>query len=479
MHDSDFPDVSSAKKLEDILKWLDSLNCAEKQQTTASLRQQDTCQWLFDTTQYKTWRDSESSFLWLRGKAGAGKSILASFVIDSLQASQRKGEILVFFYCVFRNKRSTNASEALRSILSQMLRQLHGGAVDPKLIDDLVKAKENGVAALNNAKVLARFISTIARLFPHKPLIVVDALDECKDVKALLDGLVSLKEDARLFVTSRPLQIIKDSLYYDSSISMDDMAEVLSADIKVYITQEFDSQPRLNLLSVELKTEIYSVLCREAYGMFRWLDELMEGISINLEKRTMDRDLGAIHGYALLDACGSLVTYAEETGIITLSHSAAKEYLTGEISRIVLPQYHINWEEAHLQLAQSCMCYISICLERVQESSGSGSTSADGSKRSDRHPMSQPLRAYALEHAFDHLRHVGPHIKSVLHDIKILAEDIHEHSMMRNDVPERSGNSWIPTHFCLLCRVFTNTPLSQVSVAQSRLFSSPQRCLQT
>jgi len=56
------------EKLEEILKWLDGLNCAEKQDITSSLRQEDTCKWLFDTTQYKTWKDGTSGSLWLRGK---------------------------------------------------------------------------------------------------------------------------------------------------------------------------------------------------------------------------------------------------------------------------------------------------------------------------------------------------------------------------------------------------------------------------
>ena len=89
-------DIPIEKKFEEILKWLDGLNCAEKQDITLSLRQEDTCKWLFDTTQYKRWKDGENESLWLRGKresverfyspcfidqvvivAGAGKSVLA------------------------------------------------------------------------------------------------------------------------------------------------------------------------------------------------------------------------------------------------------------------------------------------------------------------------------------------------------------------------------------------------------------------
>ena len=54
------------------------------------------------------------------------------------------------------------------------------------------------------------------------------------------------------------------------------------------------------------------------------LSEIMEALSINLQTRTLDSDIGPMHSGALLDACGSLVTYTERTGIIILSHSSVK-----------------------------------------------------------------------------------------------------------------------------------------------------------
>lgn len=54
------------------------------------------------------------------------------------------------------------------------------------------------------------------------------------------------------------------------------------------------------------------------------LDELMEGLSINLRTRTLDSDIRPMHNGALLDACGSLVTYIEKTGLIILSHFSVK-----------------------------------------------------------------------------------------------------------------------------------------------------------
>ena len=54
------------------------------------------------------------------------------------------------------------------------------------------------------------------------------------------------------------------------------------------------------------------------------LPELMEGLSIDLETRTLDYDVRPMHSGALLDACGSLVTHLEKTGIIILSHFSVK-----------------------------------------------------------------------------------------------------------------------------------------------------------
>ena len=54
------------------------------------------------------------------------------------------------------------------------------------------------------------------------------------------------------------------------------------------------------------------------------ISELMEGLSIELETRILDPDFGPMHHGASLDACGSLVTYTEKTGIIILSHFSVK-----------------------------------------------------------------------------------------------------------------------------------------------------------
>ncbi|KAF8126505.1 hypothetical protein EV363DRAFT_1268265 [Boletus edulis] len=493
-----------AQNFEDILRWLDGLDCTEKQDVTLLLRQPDTCRWLFDTTQYNAWRDGECSCLWLRGKPGAGKSVLVSSVVDSLEGIRRVGGTLAYFYCDFRNERSTSASEALRSILSQLLHQIRGTTINPgSLIDDLVDAKKRGGATRNNIKQLAEFACRTAKLFMKRPLVVVDALDECKDIEILLKGLNVLKGHVQLFMTSRPLPVIKDGLSGIPFISMDDMAEKLSADIALHVSRELDARRRLRVLDPVIKVEIHSVLCHKADGMFRWvqcsidtlnrcvtlkelsralndlpegldetyerillaidtetrerqlalraliwlvaalrplhIDELMEGLSIDLEKRTLDFSVGPMHREALLDVCGSLVTYDEKTGIVILSHFSVKEYLMSEFVHAKIPQYHIDWERAHLQLARSCMCYMSVFLRHSLGSDGSSDDDASSEHQTPIRPMSY-LLDYVLSVALDHFQYIGSQIASILHDIKVLAEDIERNSRAWDDI--RLDTTW-------------------------------------
>jgi len=179
-----------------------------------------------------------------------------------------EGEILVFFYCDSRNERSTSPAAVMRSILSQLLRQLHGRSVDlGNVFDELIGAKEWGGGTLNNAKELAGLASRTAGLLAQKPVVVVDALDECKDVRKLIQALMVIRGHVRLFVTSRPVYTIMDGLSDVPFVSMEDMADKLSADIELHVTRELDARQRLRDLDSGFKTKIRSVLCEKADGM--------------------------------------------------------------------------------------------------------------------------------------------------------------------------------------------------------------------
>lgn len=69
------------------------------------------------------------------------------------------------------------------------------------------------------------------------------------------------------------------------------------------------------------------------------LVEILEGLTIDLGRRTMNPETGAMHKDVVLYACGSLVTYSEKTDILILSHFSVK------VGRTVWPvELYLNVE---------------------------------------------------------------------------------------------------------------------------------------
>ena len=204
--------------------------------------------------------------VWFLPRAHINLGCSAS-VVDGLKSSLQDGEVLAYFYCDFRNERSTSAAEVMRSLLSQLLQQFSSYTADPgDLIVELAKQKAEMVSA--SARNFACYVSRTAKHFCRQPFLVLDALDECEDIEELIDALKELNTGGvRLFVTSRPLQVIKDSFLDLPSIDMDTMKYEVSADIKLHVTRELDSHRRLRIMDASLKNEIYSVLCKKADGM--------------------------------------------------------------------------------------------------------------------------------------------------------------------------------------------------------------------
>lgn len=189
----------------------------------------------------------------------------------------KDGELLVYFYCDFRTKRSTSAVEVLRSILAHLMARLSVAMLDSEdLLDDLLKESDSHAERFYSIKGLSHYLSKVARLCPRMPVVVVDALDECREVESLIDGLIMSTNDLRIFATSRPLRNIVTMLSPFPCISTGQWANELSADIQLHVTRELDSRPRLRTFSERLKEEIQLKLCAKADGMYEFVIFLLD-----------------------------------------------------------------------------------------------------------------------------------------------------------------------------------------------------------
>ena len=200
--------------------------------------------------------------------ARTGVDSCSASTIEHLKNTLEDGEVVVFFYCDFRNERSMSPTEVMRSLLSQLLRHFRDRGVDPgDLLNKILEQKSEGTLLLNDLNKLCDFVSRAARRFHPEPIVVIDALDECADIEALSGALVTLNEDdVRLLVTSRSHQIMMRHFARLPSLSFENLAKELAEDIALHVRRELDSRKQLRSADREMKIEIRAILSKKADG---------------------------------------------------------------------------------------------------------------------------------------------------------------------------------------------------------------------
>ncbi|CAI7630932.1 unnamed protein product [Penicillium pancosmium] len=84
----------------------------------------NTCEWILEMEEYKTWMSSRHGLLWVKGKPGAGKSTLMAFLYDKLekfQGNDQRGGIQLDFFFTARGAELQKTSLGMfRSLLNQI-----------------------------------------------------------------------------------------------------------------------------------------------------------------------------------------------------------------------------------------------------------------------------------------------------------------------------------------------------------------------
>ncbi|KAG1778794.1 hypothetical protein EV702DRAFT_1217465 [Suillus placidus] len=275
---------------------------------------------IFHANEYKTWNTSECAFLWLNGQPGHGKTILAQVRTRKVfreGSDEAEPQTLAYFYCNFRDDRTTNAAAVLRSLIVQLLQQSQDDDWITQIGEKQESNTEGDLDSLRNlwqqqrdAKphptdlVFLRKLLTEASTLVHRPVLLIDALDECKDYPDLVRHLVNLAEDARLrlFVTGRSEPEIQDAFDDLPTVSLKDSAEQMKADICAHITEQLKAQKKLSRLSDALKKTILEKLLEKAEGMFRWVQCQLDVITtckrrIDIEAALDDLPAGLYETY--------------------------------------------------------------------------------------------------------------------------------------------------------------------------------------
>lgn len=105
-----------------IFDWLTPIDYAAQQNDFISRRQEGTGQWLLESAEFRTWGETDKQTLFCPGIPGAGKTILASIMIEKLSTRfhNNKSVGIAYIYCNFRRKDVQKEQDLLASLLKQL-----------------------------------------------------------------------------------------------------------------------------------------------------------------------------------------------------------------------------------------------------------------------------------------------------------------------------------------------------------------------
>lgn len=255
-----------------VFTWLEGTNPSEDHNKALKLRENDTGFWMLRSPEWQDWISGKERFLWLHGIPGAGKTILASFLIEQAQdfcrqheentsPSHQKPIVAVYYYCYFA-RNEDEAAPCLRWIVSQLCRQ---SGWMPNEIDRLFQLQH-----LPNVSQLLLALEIIVKEF-ETVYFIVDAVDESQPRLDLLRTLRDLATDhrfdkIRLLVTSREYYDIETCFSgISKQISMDD--SMVRADIQRYVHSALVSNKKFQRWPQPLVTEVKDALAKGAKGM--------------------------------------------------------------------------------------------------------------------------------------------------------------------------------------------------------------------
>jgi hypothetical protein len=204
--------------------------------------------------------------LWIHGIPGAGKTILASWLIEEVQKHCKQSpkglSTYAYYYCYFGHNQD-EAMPFLRWIISQLSRQVE--AVPALVYDMFRRGGEPSIVELLGSLEKALQSSNIV-------YIVIDAIDESSPRSDILGIIRDLATDPRfsniqILVTSREYIDIERAIEKISvSISMSN--SLVEEDIRIHVRSTLHSNIKFRHWPRYLLTEVEDALSTHAKGMY-------------------------------------------------------------------------------------------------------------------------------------------------------------------------------------------------------------------
>ncbi|KAF5574265.1 ZDHHC-type palmitoyltransferase 6 [Fusarium pseudoanthophilum] len=388
--------VESHEKREKIREWIQPINPKQLHAKAIRKMMTGTGSWLLDgdfKTWMDGGADSPR-FLWLRGRSGSGKTTLHAAAVEKLKPVQQEDPKVgqAYFYCSFDDKESQQPLSILGSILYQLSEQ-HPEALES--IDKLRKSGDilEGSALL---RLISEHLSHFKRFYVSVDAInessrcmeafemLLHLVADNPNVRLFITAISSCSHWLDDLQLEEPPKMVE----------VDMGTGDCDRDIDFYITTRISEERLLNRLGDGTKLQLREKVLGNAKGMFRYaqcqidslstlrtakmvfealnnlpkdiyevyerillsipeadivlareslfflsvalrplaIQELAEAAVLEVHKPRIDKECRLPEPMVLLEICQGLIDYDAATGVVTLSHSSVRAYITSNIT---------------------------------------------------------------------------------------------------------------------------------------------------
>jgi len=216
----------------------------------------------------------QSPVFWLNGLAGTGKSTIAQTVSERIFA---EGQLGASFFCSRDSEDRSNLDFIFPTLAFQLAHKF------PKFRSALVSLLQSDpdVAHESLYRQMEKLIIEPLELADISTVIVIDALDECKDeepssaILSVLGWLVGWIPEVKFLITGRPEPRIRTGfrlpmLVNSTSVFVlhDVDPPLINSDIRLFLKHELSELARRRQLGRWPSDEQIDLLCRRAAGLF-------------------------------------------------------------------------------------------------------------------------------------------------------------------------------------------------------------------
>jgi hypothetical protein len=255
----------TGREITDALKF----DGMDMRRATVKLPSGNTCQWFFNSPEYKEWRSpsmhaKHCGFLWIRGKPGAGKSTLMRLAVKHAD-DIFTGDLRISFFFNAKGASLERSLEGMyRTLLYQLLLQCPG-------LEKVFHKRPWNHTTWPVQLLEEHFRDCVLQLGTRKLTCHIDALDECEESD--VRGLIEFFEDLGSMAVSAGVQmhVCFASRHYPR-ISISRCVHLVLDNLKGH-QKDIETYVRNNLKVAELATrrELAKEIRARARDIFLWV----------------------------------------------------------------------------------------------------------------------------------------------------------------------------------------------------------------